>query len=65
MVVYQIKGIPAQNDWASRPVEQDLGLFVSEELAQELIDKVKSKPHWRMDWEDFRIVERTVATFIE
>lgn len=65
MIVYQLKGIVAQNDWATRPESQDLGLFISEELAQQLVDEVKSRPDWRMDWDDFEIVERTVAEFIE
>lgn len=60
MVIYELIGITAAIDWGDRSERRDLGLFTSMEGADRRADEWKSDKEWRMIWDRFEIVERTV-----
>ncbi|MGA1292488.1 MAG: hypothetical protein ACO3X4_05565 [Pelagibacteraceae bacterium] len=57
MTVFELVGLTAWIDWASRGTPERLGLFTSREKAEAKIAEIKSRSDWRMEWSDFDINE--------
>jgi hypothetical protein len=55
MVVYELSGTEASNDWASRGQTVRIGLYSTPEKAQAKIDSIKKDKRWRMDWTEFTV----------
>lgn len=57
MTVFELLGQEAMIDWSSRPAKRRIGLFTTAAKAEAEIENIKKIQNWRMDWDQFHIVE--------
>ena len=56
MIVFELLGKEATNDWATRGTETRIGLYSTVERAAAKIEEIKGEHAWHQDWDSFRVV---------
>lgn len=61
MTVFELLATSAWVDWSSRGSETRIGLFTTDEKAEEKIKEMKKDKEWKMSWDSFRVVAVKVS----